>query len=331
MIKVGLVGYGYWGPNLARNFQNSASYELVWICDSNSETLHKANFQYPHISLEDNYEAALLKNNVDLIVIATPPETHFQLALKAIQFNCHVLIEKPMTLSKTHDDELLRAARNRNVKIFVDHTFLFTPAIEKMRELEIEKENISSFVATRVNLGIIQEKANVLWDLAIHDISILINLLNPKTIKLRCFGFQNPPSNVVSQAMIYMLIDNTFPAEIYVSWLSLIKKRSIEITSTNRMIIFDDLQPVEKVKIIEGGAKLDPFEKRIQYRLGDVWSPYVQNKEALSLELENICASILENEESISDGEFASKVDLVISACDSSMENNGVEITLELT
>lgn len=331
VVKVGIVGFGYWGPNLARNFQNSPLFELVWICDRNPQRLSEAITSYPHLLVGEDLEKVLRMGPIDLVVIATPPETHFRLASQVLEASHHILIEKPMTLDLNEDLLLISKALARNVKIFIDHTFLFTPAIRKLKELNYSTESIISINSNRVNLGLIQDRANVVWDLAIHDLSILLYLMNPKNISLRCFGFTNKPSTVESQASLHMIFDKLYPVNIYVSWQSLIKKRTLEITYNDKMVIFDDLQPTEKIKIYEGGAHMESNDTRIQYRLGDIWAPYLENKEALKIELTEIYQSLVGGAEFVSDGVFAHKVNRVIEACNKSLLNNGSLIELELS
>jgi predicted dehydrogenase len=292
-IKTAIVGLGYWGPNLIRNFRKHPSFEVVGGCDLIDENLTRISQEFPSISLTKSYSDLLNNPELDLIAIATPPETHYKLGKMALEAGKHLWIEKPFTTSYTHAKELYEIAQKKNLSLHVDLPFMFYGPVLKMKEL-IEKKEIGKpfyYTSIRTNLGLIQKEVDVIWDLAPHDFSIIFSLFPTiKPVKIDIDGSSHVGDAHKKQiANLVVHFDNGLCAYIHLSWLSPAKIRLITIGGEEKMILFDDIEPTEKIKIYDKKVQMKPGEItpfKPVYRSGDVWIPSFDQTEALYKELD---------------------------------------------
>lgn len=298
---IGIVGLGYWGPNLLRNFSATPGWTVKYACDPSAVQLDKWRTQYPAVTF--TADVATLLNDPDLtaVAIATPVSTHYALAHAALSHGKHVLVEKPMTGTVVDADALIALAEARGVHILVDHTFVYTGAVRKIRELVAAGDlgDVYYFDSTRINLGLIQKDTNVLWDLAIHDLSILGEIRDLNTlVSLHAHGSRHFGAHE-EIGHLHLSFADGCEAHVHVSWLSPVKLRQTIIGGTRKMVVFDDLQPSEKIRVydssVQGGVPVaaqpsDPFFP--VYRTGDVLIPKLDTREALRLQAEHFLAVV---------------------------------------
>lgn len=291
-INVGVVGLGYWGPNLVRNFYKHEGFEIKWGCDLLDRNLLKIKKDYPFLNLTKNINDLLTDNELDLIAIATPPETHFRLGNLVLENRKHLWVEKPFTTSYNDALKLFKLAKKKNLYLHVDLPYIFYPPVEKIKEI-IDKGEIGKpfyYTSWRTNLGLVQKEVDVVWDLAPHDLSIIFYLFPKLDVeKVRILGSSHLKNHSKNQiANLVINFNNGFAAYIYLSWLSPVKIRLVTIGGSEKMILFDDINPTEKIKIYNKNIqiikdKITPFNP--VYREGDVIVPYFLNEEALFREL----------------------------------------------
>ena len=277
MIKIGLIGYGYWGPNLARNFNSNPDLELQAICDFLPDRLQAAAKLFPQAKMSNQTDEMFSNNNLDAIAVATPVSTHFELAKKALMAGKHVWLEKPMTEEVKQAEELINLAENKGKVIIVDHTFIYTGAVRKIKEI-IDKGELGDMIyydSTRVNLGLFQQDVDVIWDLAPHDLSIMDFLMPFKKLTVSATGSHYYGNNIIPKALLTIYMENGIIAHINVSWVSPVKIRQTLIGGSAKMILYDDNQPSEKVKVYDksvemGQTKEDLYRMKVQYRVGDM-------------------------------------------------------------
>lgn len=323
MIKIGVIGLGYWGPNLLRNFSQLDACQVLYGCDIRKEAFQKLALQYPSIKFTASLEEVLQDKNVDAVAIATPLSTHYELAKAALERGKHVLLEKPMASSVSQCEELIAAAARNNVLLMVDHTFVYTGAVRKIKELMEELGDLYYFDSERINFGLIQHDASVLWDLAAHDFSILRFLfgdIRPKAVFAQ--GTQHLASHGEEMAHITLEMDSGAVAHVHVSWLSPLKIRKILIGGSRKMILYDDLEPSEKVKVYDKGISVEsqditPFNPL--YRVGDVIIPKLDTTEALLVETQHFIDCIRSGREPQTSGRDGLEVVRMLEACDKSM------------
>ncbi|OGZ32149.1 MAG: hypothetical protein A2V69_00025 [Candidatus Portnoybacteria bacterium RBG_13_40_8] len=328
MITVAIVGLGYWGPNLLRVFSSNKECFVKYGCDLLDKNIDKIKNKYPSVIFTKDYESILNDKSVDLVCIATPPETHFKIAEDALQKRKHILIEKPMTVSVETGEQLINLAKEKNRLIMVDHTFVFSPPVIKMKEL-IENNELGKplyFDSERINLGLLQEKINVIWDLAPHDFSILTYLFpNFKPNSLTAVGSKQIHSNQEDMAHVTIKYNNQFVAHAHVSWLSPVKMRKMIISGDNKMILYDDMSLNEKIRVYTRGIDID-FSKETPfnpiYRSGDILIPKISDVEPLGLEVEHVVNCIKGKEKPKVDGKAGLAVVKLLRACDESMKSN---------
>lgn len=334
MINIGLIGYGYWGPNLARNFNSNPNLNFTSICDFSADRLETAKRLYPNVRLFDNIEE-FFNNDLDAVAIATPVSTHFPLAKKAIESGKHVWIEKPFTDNVQDAETLLEIAAQKNKVIFVDHTFIYTGAVRKIKSLIDNNElgDLMYYDSTRINLGLFQQDVDVIWDLAAHDISIMDYFMPFKTVAVSATGADYYGNNIIPKAILTAYMENNRVGHINVSWLSPVKIRQTLIGGTSKMVLYDDTQPSEKVKIYDKGVELSPTKEelyhiKVQYRVGDMYAPKIDDKEALSLGADHFADCINNNKKPLTDGEFALSVVKVLVASRESLKLKGAPIEI---
>ncbi len=307
MIKIGIIGYGYWGPNLVRNFNGNNNFQIVKVAESRHERLNLMQKNYPSVSISTNPDDIIKDNSIDAVAIATPVFTHFQLAKAALENGKHLLLEKPMTSTSNEAEELIEIASRKNLSLMVDHTFLYTGAVERIKQL-IDSDTIGKVKyldSTRINLGLFQPDINVLWDLAPHDISILTYLVREKPFSLNSTGVSHTNNGLENIAFLTINFESGFIAHFNCSWTSPVKIRLMLIGGDKKMIVFNDLEPTEKIKIYDTGynVKTDEDKQRllVDYRTGDIFIPKTPSTEALALMVEDFALSIITGKKPISD------------------------------
>lgn len=334
-LRIGVIGLGYWGPNLARNFNQSPNCELSYLCDANTSQLEKISALYPQAALVDNVDELLLKQDLDAVAIATPVSTHYALTKKALLSGKHVLVEKPMTDSVAEAQELVTIAKEQSLTLMVDHTFNYTSAIQKLKAL-IQKEELGELLywdSVRINLGLLQQDVNVVWDLAPHDLSILDYLLDMKPISVKAVGTRHFSKKVEEVAYLTLRFENNFIAHFHFNWLSPVKVRQTLIGGSKKMVVYDDIEATEKIKIYDCGIDVIEndsarYERMVQYRTGDIYSPHLKNIEALGVEIEHFVNVVRGQETCISDGNSGLRVVRILEAAQKSIEANGQEVKL---
>ena len=335
MINIGVIGYGYWGPNLVRNFNNNPDTSVVCICDLSRVRLDKIKSFYPNIKTTLNSEELINDNNVDAVVIATPVGDHFDLAMTALNSGKHVLVEKPITTTSEQALKLIEKAARNNLVLLVDHTFIYSAVIRKMREL-IQAPSFgkpSYFDSTRVNLGLFQHDVNVLWDLAVHDLSVMSYVLDDKPIAISATGHNHLPGQPENVAFLTVFFASNLIAHINVSWLSPVKVRKTLIGGSKQMIVYNDLEVSEKLKVYDKGITVtdspdDIHKLLIGYRTGDLWSPKISETEALQIEVCHFVDCINGLEKPLTGGEQGLEIVRILEAANLSMQNRGAPVDL---
>jgi predicted dehydrogenase len=333
-MNIAIIGFGYWGPNLVRNFNSVEGCKVKYVCDFREERLKVVARQYPSVTVTGKYDDVLNDESIEAVVIATPVFTHFDLAKKALEKNKNVLIEKPMTSTSAEATELQELANKKGKLLMVDHTFLYTGAVQKMKDL-ITSGNIGKiqyFDSTRINLGLFQPDINVLWDLAPHDISILNYLVNEKPFSVNATGVSHTNNNIENIAYLTVNYNSGFIAHFNCSWTSPVKIRTMLIGGDKKMLLFNDLEPTEKIRVYDTGYdhKTDEEKRKVlvDYRAGDVYLPKVDSKEALFGMASDFINSIKNKTKPVSDFESGLMVIKILEASQQSIKQNGKEIKL---
>jgi predicted dehydrogenase len=335
VVNIGIIGYGYWGPNLVRNFHAQEQCTVKYVCDPRSERLQTLNRTFPTIRTVS--DAAVLFNDPDLqaVVIATPVFTHFELAKQALNNGKHALIEKPLTASVKEALELKAIADKNNCLLMVDHTFLYTGAVQKIKEVIKSGQlgDIHYFDSTRINLGLFQPDINVLWDLAPHDLSVLNYLTDEQAYSVNATGVSHTGNGIENIAYLTVNYKSGFIAHFNCSWTSPVKIRTMLIGGDKKMLLFNDLEPTEKIRIYDTGYQHKTDEEKmrvmVDYRAGDVYLPKVNMKEALAGMAGDFINSIINKTKPVSDFESGYKVIRILEAAQKSIKQNGKEITLD--
>lgn len=335
MINVGVIGYGYWGPNLVRNFVANESTRVTMVCDRDEGRLAKLHSLHPGMRVTTSAHELINDAQVDAIVVATPVEAHFPLALEALRAGKHVLVEKPITSTSEQAQRLIYEAHERGLVLAVDHTFVYTAAVRKMHEL-IRAEafgKVRYYDSTRVNLGLFQNDVNVLWDLAVHDLSIMQYILAGSPIAVSATGHRHMPGQPEYAAFLTVFMDDGTIAHINVNWLSPVKIRRTLVGGEGQMIVYDDLETSEKVKLYDKGIVMSETPEEvhkllISYRTGDLWSPNLPATEALAIEAKHFADCINGEETAIADGEAGLEIVRILEAANDSMRNRGAPVSL---
>ena len=308
MLRMGVIGYGYWGPNIVRNFNTANGSEVTMVCDINQPTLKKIKKAYPQINVTDNIDELIKSPDVDAIAIATPVFTHHDLAKKALEAGKSVFIEKPFTYTVAEAEDLVELAAKKKLKLMVDHTFLYTGAVRKIRKLIDDGVlgNLYYFDSIRVNLGLFQHDVNVVWDLAPHDISIMDYVIGEKPQAVVATGTGHFGRGLEDVAYLTFYYDHNIIAHINVNWLSPVKVRTTLIGGEKKMLVWNDLEPDEKIKIYDKGVQVKSKEGQynllVNYRSGDMWSPKIEATEALKLMAEKFVDYVENGGTIINDG-----------------------------
>ncbi len=335
MIKIGVIGYGYWGPNLVRNFAETPGAQVAAVSDFDPAKLALVQRRFPGCKTTTDFRELLNDPAIDAIVIATPVRTHYALALEALRAGKHVWLEKPMTETSDEAKHLLDEAQARNLVLLVDHTFIYTGAVAKMHEIIKSGQlgKIYYYDSIRVNLGLFQRDVSVISDLAVHDFSILDHLLDEHPVAVTASGTNHFPGTPENLAYVTLFYESGTIAHANVSWLAPVKVRQILVGGSNKMITYDDLEPSEKIKIYDKGVSFtdDPEkiqEMRVGYRTGDMWAPKLAVTEALRVEGEHFIDCVTHQRKPRTDGELGLRVVEIIEAANESMRNRGVTVNL---
>jgi predicted dehydrogenase len=333
VVRMGVIGYGYWGPNIVRNVSGLDCCELMAICDQSSAALKRAGRVYPGVRLTSDAADVLAASDIDAVAVVTPVWTHFELAKKALQNGKHVFVEKPFTSTSQQAEELIELAAKKNLQIMVDHTFLFTGAVKKIREL-VDSRALGSlyyFDSTRVNLGLFQHDVSVLWDLAPHDLSIMDHVLREKPEAVVATGAKHV-NGLADMAFITVYFPGNLIAHANVNWLSPVKVRMTLIGGEDKMLVWNDLEPDEKIKIYDKGVDVARgqgiYDLLVSYRSGDVWAPRVEQTEALKLELSHFVDCIVKNQSPHNDGAAGLRIVRLLEAAEESLNQRGKAISL---
>jgi predicted dehydrogenase len=335
IVGVGVVGYGYWGPNLVRNFFEVQDARVAAISDRCRRRLDTGARRYPSVKTTTDFRELLRDPAVDAVVIATPVDTHYELASAALRAGKHVLVEKPMTETSEQAKRLIDEAGRRQLVLMVDHTFVYTPAVQKIRELVASGVlgDIYYYDSVRINLGLFKHDVNVIWDLAVHDLSILDSVLGDFPLAVSANGACHVQGHPENMAHIALFFDNNVIAHINVNWLAPVKIRRTLVGGSAKMILFDDLEPSEKVKVYDKGVTInaDPetiYQMMVGYRVGDMWAPQLATKEALLTEAEHFVACIETGATPITDGMAGLRVVEMLEATTQSLKLRGHPIDL---
>jgi len=334
-VRIGVIGYGYWGPNLVRNFFAAADCTVKAVADGRPERLALLAKIFPTVAGVKDADDIIKDNDIDAVVVATSVFSHYALAKRALEQGKHVLIEKPMTSSVAEANELIELAAKKGLTLMVDHTFLYTGAVQKMKEI-IDEGAIGTpryFDSTRINLGLFQPDINVLWDLAPHDLSILTYLVDGEPCSINATGISHTRNQIENIAYMTVNYDSDFIAHFNCSWTSPVKVRQTLIGGDKKMIVYNDLEPSEKVKIYDTGynhkTEEDKTRIMVDYRTGDVYLPKVKLQEALSGVANDFIQSIIHKRQPVANGILGMKVVQILEASQESIKNKGKEVKIK--
>ena len=336
MINIGIIGLGYWGPNLLRNFLNNKKCNVSAICDTNKSLLNKYKKKHPEIKCYTDYKKLINDKQIDACVIATPVMSHYEISSLALRNHKHVFVEKPLADTSNKCKRLISSAKKRDLVLFVDHTFLYTDSVRTLKKYS-QNNNFGEkmyYDSTRINLGLIQNDINVLWDLAVHDLSILNYLYNDTPISVSAVGHQHFSSKPITSAFMTLKYKSNFVAHINVSWLSPVKIRQTILAGSKKMILYNDLEPKDKIVIHNKGVNVIKNENSsknlIKYKIGGTHTPILTNREALSLAVDDFISSINKKKQPISNGNVALSIVKILESADRSMKHNGKSININL-
>lgn len=334
MIKVGMVGCGYWGPNLIRNFAACPDTQLLWACDIDPNRIKKALGSYPVVKSTTDFNDILKDSQVDAVAIATPVHTHYPLAKACLESGKHVLLEKPLALSVQEGEKLIELSHKKGLQLMCDHTFCYTGAVRKMKEI-LDSGVLGEllyFDSIRINLGLFQQDINVIWDLAPHDLSILDFLINDRPISVSAHGVCHAGNEIENIAYVILRYANSFIAHFHLNWLSPVKIRRTIIGGSEKMMVWNDLEQDEKIKIYNKGitVKKDEETERnrllVSYRTGDMYAPQFDDTEALFSMVKEFAACIDENRPALTDGEAGLRVLRILEATQRSIRAGGANV-----
>jgi len=336
MIGIGVIGYGYWGPNLVRNFAEAPGARLVAVSDLSPERLAVVACRHPLVKTTTDYRELLRDPEIDAVVVSTPVSTHFELGMEVVRAGKHLLIEKPLTASVEEGECLLEAASARRRIVMVDHTFIYTGAVRKIKEIIDDGllGRIYYFDSVRVNLGLFQPDVNVLWDLAVHDLSIMDYVLNLRPTAVAATGSVHL-GKTENIAYLTCYFEHGLIAHFHVNWLSPVKVRRTLIGGERQMIVYDDLEPSEKVKVYDKGAQLASVgsngvhQRKMEYRSGDMWAPQLKTTEGLQTEARHFLECIEGDEQPLTSGDVGLRVVRILEAASQSMALRGQPVELD--
>jgi predicted dehydrogenase len=333
VVRIGVIGYGYWGPNIVRNLHGQKHAQAVMVCDKSPTALGRARKAYPGIQTVSDHLELLRSPDIDAVAVITPVWTHYELAKLALENGKHVFIEKPFTSSSAQAEELVELAARKNLTIMVDHTFLFTGAVRKIRELTDSGAlgDLYYYDSLRVNLGLFQHDVSVIWDLAPHDLSIMDHIIKAEPEAIVATG-EKHLNGVEDVAYITIYFPRNVIAHINVNWLSPVKIRTTLIGGQKRMVVWNDLVADEKVRVYDKGVQITSGEGirdlLVSYRSGDMWAPQLEQLEALHVELDYFADCILKSKTPFNDGHAGLRVVRMLEAAEQSIRNKGELVRL---
>jgi len=333
-MNVGVIGTGYWGPNIIRNFLSNCNIKKVYASDLDINRLQKIKLRFPEIEIIKDSLDLIRLNDIDIVAISTPVESHYVLSKSALEAGKHIWVEKPFMSDSKEAEEIIELSTRKNLKVFVDHTFIYTGSVIKMKEIIESGDlgNIYYFDSVRINLGLFQSDVNVIWDLAPHDLSIMFYALNNKPVAVTANGIANfyGHENV---AHISVYFENNCFAHFHVNWTSPVKIRRMIAGGTKKMLVFDDMENSEKIKVYDSGIEMTEkegiYNALVQYRIGDMYAPKLLSTEALTLGVEEFLNSIREKRQPLTNGNDGFKVVQILEAAERSIKAKGKIINLE--
>jgi predicted dehydrogenase len=342
VIGIGIIGYGYWGPNLVRNFFEVPDCRVVSVSDIRPDRLAKIGPRYPTVETTMDYRDLLRDPRIDAIAVATPVSTHFELGMEVLRAGKHLLMEKPMTADAEQAQRLVDEADRRELVLAVDHTFVYTEAVRKMRALTHSGDlgEIYYYDSVRVNLGLFQHDVNVIWDLAVHDLSIMDAVLTEQPVAVSATGIGHVPGEPEDMAYVTLHFAGSLMAHVHVNWLAPVKLRRTLLGGSRKMVVYDDLEPSEKIKVYDKGITLNGGATgalptngareamMVGYRTGDVWSPQLAVTEALNVELKEFTRCIASGAAPTADGQAGLRVVRILEAATESMRHAGRPVEL---
>ena len=333
MIRIGVIGYGYWGPNIVRNFQSVPDAQVAVVADTRPESLKRAQQAWPGVEVTTDITRVLTAPDLDAVAVVTPVWTHFALAKTALEHGKHVFVEKPFTATAAQAQELVDLGARKNLRIMVDHTFLFTGAVKKIRQL-IDGEELGKlyyYDSTRVNLGLFQHDVNVIWDLAPHDLAIMDHLIPDRPTGIVATGASHLNGHE-DVAYITVYFESSLVAHFNVNWLSPVKVRTTLIGGEKRMVLWNDVEADEKVKVYDKGVEITAregvYNLLVSYRSGDMWAPKVEQTEALQAECQYFIDSVTSGKDPFNDGVAGLNVVKMLEAADQSIKAQGRFVAL---
>jgi predicted dehydrogenase len=336
MLKIGVIGLGHWGPNLVRCFQEYSDCKVVYVCDRDTERLSKLCSRFPEVIGTHDYAQVLRRDRVDAVVIATPTKTHFHLAQLALSQGIHVFVEKPLATSGSECSQLIELAEANRCVLFVGHVFLYSAAVLKLKEIVASGElgDICYISSTRLNLGPVRRDVNALWDLAPHDVSIILELLGSSPTSVSCSGLAYLDEKIHDVCNVTMKFPNNRMGIIHVSWLDPHKRRVMTIVGNRKMAVYNDIEPLEKIRIYDNGVETQPFngsfgEYLYSCRYGDILSPRINESEPLKAEAREFINGILSGSRPKTDGWNGLRVVEVIEAADRSLHSGGEHVAVQ--
>jgi predicted dehydrogenase len=334
MMKIGVIGYGYWGPNIVRNFSEIPDARVVACCDRDPKRLAAVKSKYPSMHTVEDVEEILKDPGIDALCIVTPVATHYEFARKALEHGKHVLVEKPLAASVAEAESLASIAEKRKLTLMVNHTFIYTGAVRKMKEI-VETGDIGDvyyFDSVRINLGLIQKDVNVLWDLAPHDLSILGHVVKEQPASVCAVGACHFGKAVESVAYLTVYFQSGLIAHFHNNWLAPVKIRSVIVGGSKKMILYDDMQASEKIKVYDRGVDINGqknvHDTLVSYRLGDMWAPKLDTTEALRLVAAEFVDCIHTGRRPVTDGVSGLNVVKILEASQMSIKHRGREVKL---
>jgi predicted dehydrogenase len=335
MISIAIIGHGYWGPNLVRNFAEQPDARIAWVTDRDPARLTPVTARYPTAKVSTDYQDAINDPGVDAVAIATPVNTHFDLGMAALKAGKHVLLEKPLASTGDEAARLVEEADRRGLTLMVDHTFVYTPAVQKIRELTQNGElgELYYYDSVRINLGLFQHDVNVLWDLAVHDLSIMDFVLDRQPVSVSATGLAHVPGEPENIAYMTMFFQGQMIAHVHVNWLAPVKVRRTLIGGSRRMVVFDDLETSEKIKVYDRGISVNSgadnvYQMLVGYRTGDMWSPQLAIREALHAATAHFVECIARKQTPVTDGQAGLRIVRLLEAATESMTDSGRLVTL---
>jgi predicted dehydrogenase len=336
MIGIAVVGYGYWGPNLVRNFGMVDGATVVAVGDRSAERREVVRKLYPATKQYEEYADLLADPAVDAVVIATPVKTHFALAMAALAAGKHVLVEKPMVGTVAEAETLVAEAERLGLVLMVDHTFVYTSAVRKISELVRSGRlgRLQYYDSVRVNLGLFQSDVSVLWDLAVHDLAIMDFLVGQPPVQVAATGMSHVPGRPANMAYLTCYFEGDFIAHFHVNWLAPVKLRQTMICGTEQMIVFDDIEMSEKIRVYDKGLIFSDqsdelYQRHVGYRTGDMWAPRIDNIEALEIEANHFVDCVRTGATPQTDGHAGLRIVRILDAATRSLEQRGTPVVIE--